>query len=265
MTSASAVSWLFVPGSRSDRFEKAARSAADEIILDLEDAVEPSGKASARLAVAAWLESRDGWVRINASDTDWFEDDIEAVASARGLRGVVVPKCEDLDVLDRLSSLLGERRVVPLIETCVGLDRIRELTKRLGVLRLAFGSLDFAADLGAIDEDVSLLFARSELVLASRLAGLSAPIDGVTTSLREPEAVAAAAKRSRALGFGGKLCVHPEQVAPVREAFQPNAEEVAWAHRIITASRVAESGAVSVDGQMVDRPVIERARRILDR
>jgi citrate lyase subunit beta/citryl-CoA lyase len=258
------LAWLFVPGSRSDRFDKAAVSGADELILDLEDAVAPADKGDARDAVADWLGRGSGWVRINAAGTEWFEADVAALATLPGLRGLMLPKSEDVAVLERLAGILGGRRIIALIETCLGLARARELAGADGVARLAFGSVDFALDLGAVEDDLSLLTARSELVLASRLAGLAAPIDGVTTVLRDAGAIARAAERSHALGFGGKLCIHPAQISPVRVAFAPAAEEIAWAREVLAAASVSAVGAVSVRGQMVDRPVVERARRILE-
>ena len=166
-------------------------------------------------------------------------------------------------MMSSLETRLGRSRVVALIESAVGLDQARTLAQSPAVVRLAFGSLDYALDIGAEHTDNSLLSARSDLVLASRLAGLMAPIDGVTQDVRDPAAAADDARRSRRLGFGGKLCIHPAQVDPVEEAFAPTADELHWAGRVAEVMRRAAGGVVLLDGQMIDKPVLERAERIL--
>jgi citrate lyase subunit beta/citryl-CoA lyase len=157
----------------------------------------------------------------------------------------------------------GATRVVPLIETAAGLAAASSIASSPGVLCLAFGSIDFQRDLGLHDatED-ELIYFRSQLVLASRLAGIAAPIDGVTTSLEDTERLRIDVARARRLGFGGKLCIHPRQIAEVHRGFAPDAESVVWAQKVVDA--VAVGGAVvTVDGQMVDKPVLLRAESIL--
>jgi citrate lyase subunit beta/citryl-CoA lyase len=260
---AESVTWLFVPGSRSDRFDRAAGSDADEIILDLEDAVPSDHKDAARDDVASWLEGDgSGWVRVNAVGTQWHDEDIAVLGDRPGLRGVVVPKAEDPSALAavraRLPHGLG---LVALVESAVGVSRANELARCGAVDRLAFGSIDFALDIGADETDESLLLARSSLVLASRLGGLPPPLDGVTVSTTDGEAARDAAARARSLGFGGKLCIHPHQLGPVADGFRPTAQQLDWATRVVEAGE----GAVVVDGQMVDRPVLARARAIIAR
>lgn len=258
---ANARTWLFVPGDRSDRFVKAARSGADEVICDLEDAVAPARKGDARRAVARWL--RDGgnaWVRLNGLSTQWAEDDLAALAHLGGLRGFVVPKADDPAALDIVGRPPDGRRLIPLIESARGVHDAVRIAEHPAVDRLAFGSVDFALDIGAHDGDDALLYARSALVLASRVAGRPAPIDGVTTTLADPDAARRDAQRASLLGFGGKLCVHPTQVGPVAAAFRPTPELVNWARSVVA---VADDGANAIAGQLVDRPVIERARLLL--
>ncbi|MEV6830991.1 CoA ester lyase [Amycolatopsis sp. NPDC051102] len=247
-----ATTFLFVPGDRPDRFGKAVASGADAVILDLEDAVAPAAKDSARAAVGEWLESHRALVRINAPGTPWFDADAALVA-ARGVP-VVVPKAEIP------GALAGFREVVALVETAAGVERAGELAAVPSVTRLAFGSVDLAAELGVSPEDLeSFAYARSRLVIASAAAGLAPPVDGVTTDLRDDARLEADVRYARRLGFGGKLCIHPRQVAPARAAFAPTEAELDWARRVVTAG-----AAVSVvDGRMVDRPVLARARRIL--
>lgn len=262
-----AVTWLFVPGSRDDRFERAAAAGADEIILDLEDAVAPDAKDRARRGVASWLDGPGtGWVRVNGTGTAWHESDVAAVAGAAGLHGVMVPKAEDAEALHdlrrRLPASVG---LVALVESALGIDRATAIARSGAVDRLAFGAVDFALDIGAEETDEALLLARSSLVLASRVGGLPAPLDGVTVSTTDADAAREAATRARGLGFGGKLCIHPRQVAPVAEGFSPTAAQLAWATRVLDCVGAGDQGAVSVDGQMVDLPVLARARSIVAR
>lgn len=258
-------SLLFVPGDRPDRFEKAATSGADAVICDLEDAVAPEHKAVARENVASWL-GRTGvaCVRVNAMDSPYFDDDCAALATLPGLRGVVVPKATEPAALAALGAVFGAGvRIVALIESALGLHRAYEIAATPEVARLAFGSIDFALDIGATEDDLSLLYARSALVVASRAANISAPVDGVTTALTDVELVGAATLKARRLGLSGKLCVHPGQVGAVNQAFMPTDDEVRWARRVV--ENAADDRASRVDGLMVDKPVAERARRILRR
>ena len=257
---------LFVPGSRPDRFAKAAASGADLVVVDLEDAVAESDKETARGAVAEWLGG-DGAevgaaVRVNTIGSDHHGADVAALRGLPGLRAVVVPMAEDPDRLAALAERLGaEVAVLPLVETALGVHRVHYLAAAAGVRRLAFGHLDLAADLGSATDDTAMLMARSTLVLASRVARLPGPIDGTTTALDDPAAAAEDATRSRALGFTGKLCIHPNQVAPVNAAFRPTDDELAWAYRVLAAATAG--GVARVDGQMVDAPVLLRARNLV--
>jgi citrate lyase subunit beta/citryl-CoA lyase len=272
MTVHASVTWLFVPGSREDRFERAAGAGADEVILDLEDAVAPDTKDEARDRVASWLDgARTGWVRVNGTGTPWHELDLAAVGTRPGLLGVVVPKAEDpsslLDLRERLPAGVS---VVALVESARGIDRATAIAASGAVDRLAFGSVDFSLDIGAEDSDQAMLFARSSLVIASRVASLPPPLDGVTVSTTDEAESRAAAARARGLGFGGKLCIHPRQVQPVAEGFRPTAAQLAWASRVLGAAGpgpagTPDQGAFSVDGQMVDLPVLARARSIVAR
>jgi citrate lyase subunit beta/citryl-CoA lyase len=255
---------LFVPGDRPDRFEKAAASGADAVIVDLEDAVAPEKKAEARAHVKALKRlAVPVFVRVNAPSTEWHNEDLRALKGVP-IEGVVVPKTQNPSEAASVSSALGERGwVIALIESALGLAQARDIALARGVKRLAFGSLDFAVDLGCAHIRESLLAARSELVLASRLAGLNGPIDGVTTSIDNMQAVEDDAAFAAALGFAGKLCIHPKQVAAVKKGFAPTEDEVSWAKKIAAAS--AEGGAVKVAGTMVDAPVRMRAEQILRR
>ncbi|MEV7230724.1 CoA ester lyase [Polymorphospora sp. NPDC051019] len=253
-------SLLFVPGNRGDRFTKAAASGADAVVCDLEDGVAPAAKDTARDTVAGWLRAGGrAVVRINAPGTPWYDRDIAALAGLPGLLGVMLPKAESTTDLATLCGTLGT--VLPLVETALGVHRAHEIAAVPGVVRLVFGSLDYALDAGTALTDTALLHARSTLVLASRVGGIIAPVDGVTTDLADPAATASAARLARDLGFGGKLCIHPRQVDPVNHAFSPSTEEIRRATQIVKA--VTDDGVAVVDGAMVDRPVVEAARRTL--
>ncbi len=254
-------SLLFVPGDRPERFDKAVASGADEVILDLEDAVAPGAKLQARAAVAAWLAGgRPAIVRINAADTEWFEDDLRMVQSAPGV-GVMLSKAE-VDSLTRTARALPGRRIVALLETVSGYLGLRQLSAVAGLERIAFGSVDFSAESGIADEGAAMTAIRTQIVLESCHAGLVAPIDGVSVEFTDEQLMLAHALQSRQLGFGGKLCIHPRQVAAVSAAFSPTPAERQWAARVLAAFEASQGAATAVDGKMIDKPVVERARRI---
>jgi len=257
-------SYLFVPADRPERFAKAMASGADAVIIDLEDAVAPSAKAAARQALSAWLDRGSGGVavRINAVDTPWFAADL-AVAAHAGVTAIVLPKAERAQDLAQVLGQAPHAALLPLVETAVGIDRVREIAGAAGVQRLLFGSIDLQLDLGIDGDGEELLVYRAQLVLASRLAGIAAPVDGVCTALDDEALLRAETRRARRFGFGAKLCIHPRQVAPVNEAFRPTAEELDWARRVVDATAKANGAAIAVDGKMVDRPVLLRAQALL--
>jgi citrate lyase subunit beta/citryl-CoA lyase len=256
-------SYLFVPGNRPERFDKACAAGADAVIVDLEDAVPAADKQAARDALAAWLSPQQPvLVRINGADSAWFEDDL-VLCAVPGVAGIVLPKAEHEASLARLDAA-GAAAILPLIESGLGLWNAAALARMSRVQRLVFGSIDFSLDLNIQESHETLLHARSQLVLASRVAGIAAPVDGVTTSFDDPGRVHGDTLRARALGFGGKLCIHPKQVAPVHQAFAPTAAELDWAGRVVAAAEAARGGAVALDGKMVDRPVIMIAQHMLE-
>lgn len=259
-----ALSYLFVPADRPERFAKALASGAHAVIVDLEDAVAPGTKNAARDALSQWLRSSAAQpvhVRINAVGTPWFDEDL-ALCGLPAVAAIVLPKAESAGQLETLAERVG-KPVLPLIESAAGLAAARQIALAPGVQRLVFGSIDFQADLGIEGEDDALLAFRSELVLASRLAQLLAPVDGVTTALDDAQAMAQDTARARRLGFGAKLCIHPRQVAAVNEGFKPSAQELDWAQRVLAAAQASGGAAVAVDGKMVDAPVLLRAQRLL--
>ena len=254
-------SFLFVPANRPDRFEKAASSGAHRVIVDLEDAVAPEDKDAARGHVAQWEGRSTAIVRINGADSPWFDNDMAMIANS-GVTMLMVPKA-DPAALDLAAGYLGLRcRAIALIETVAGYANLRTIGKIPVVSQLAFGNLDFGVDAGVTELARELDPVRLQIVLESRFAGLLAPIEGVTTAWSDTEAFSAEVRRSKALGFGAKLCIHPAQVGLVNDAFLPTPEEIVWAQRVMDAT-AGRSGAIALDGKMIDGPVIDRARLIL--
>ena len=255
---------LFVPGNRSDCFEKAAASGADAIIIDLEDAVPAAAKDLARASLRVDFTTLPILVRINGYGTVWHADDLVA-ASELPFAAIIVPKMEIAGFTGRSETVLfGPARshpIVALIETARGLSEARQIAALPSVARVAFGSVDYCVDVGCSHTRHALLTARSELVLASRLSGKLPPIDGVTTTLDQVQVVIDDARYARDIGFGGKLCIHPRQVDGILTGFRPDENEIAWARKVLSSG----DGAVSVDGAMVDEPVRLRARSILAR
>lgn len=257
---------LFVPGTRAGLLDKAMGSGASAVILDLEDAVDPGQRATARDAVVAALARPRRCpvlVRVNPADSSDHAADMGALAGAVVPDAVVLAKAEDpaalLAIRRRLRPALG---LVALIESPAGLAAARALA--LQAERLAFGSIDYALSLGAAHRPDILAPARAELVLASALAGRAGPVDGVTTALRDPEALRADVTRARDEGFGGKLLIHPAQVVAALRGFAPDAETLAQA-RAVLASLGEDAGAQAQGGHMVDLPVIAAARRTVAR
>lgn len=261
------ITYLFVPGNRPDRFDKALATAADAVILDLEDAVDPAGKQAAREAVRAWCATgRDATrvlVRINDIQTAWFAEDIEALRGA-GPVGIMLPKAESPDDVNRVVAALGpDVPIIPLIETAIGLRAVDAIAAAKGVQRLAFGTIDFAVDLGLSGDERGFAGASMTIALASRCAGIAPPVAGVTPAIDDLAALEADIAFARAFGFAAKLCIHPKQVTAVRAAFAPTKAELDWARRVLAAA-ASSVGAVQVDGRMVDRPILRKAQSLLD-
>jgi citrate lyase subunit beta/citryl-CoA lyase len=259
-------SYLFVPGDRPERFDKAVASGAHATIIDLEDAVQPPHKAQAREALRAWLQqTRERvLVRVNAAGTPWHEADC-GLLSLPAVGGVMVPKAEDAAQLAALArSLRADQVLVPLVETVAGHFASVQIARTPGVHRLAFGSFDFMADAGIRGDAEELDAVRTQLVLASRHAGIAAPVDGVTLATGDAAQIERDVARARRWGMGGKLCIHPRQVPLVNAGFAPTGQEVDWARRVIAALAEGGLGAVAVDGKLVDRPIELMARAILE-
>ena len=275
-------SLLFVPASSARKLEKAFASAADGVIVDLEDAVATAEKKLARQQAAEILQTRrprQTFLRVNATSTPYCFDDLH-VAAAAEIDGIVLPKAESASELAMVDWLLdqlevkngkpvGSLEIVPIIETARGMAAAAEIAKASKRLRrLAFGAVDLALDmdLDLGDDAGAMANARFALTLASRQAGLEGPLDTVFVDIQDPEGLRASSMRARAMGFGGKACIHPVQLDIVNAVFTPGEAELARAREIVVAFEQAEAtglAAVSVGGIMVDYPVAQKARRIL--
>ncbi|PSJ46782.1 CoA ester lyase [Zobellella endophytica] len=263
---------LFVPANRPERYEKAMASGADAVIIDLEDAVPAAEKDGARNTLAGWLESRPAasvLVRINGTGSPWFNQDTILCRSS-AIAAIVVPKAEDPGALSELANIT-DKPLLPFIESAQAFARLDDIASATGVVRLLFGKLDLAVDLGMDypppegepHDESPFLFARSQLVMHSRANGLAAPLDAVYTDIHDQQGLADYTRQSMKQGFGGVLLIHPKQVPPARAALAPTTAQIAWARRILEAERRVNGAVVAVRGNMVDAPVMARARRIL--
>ena len=256
-------SWLFAPGHSQRILQKAFDSGADQVLLDLEDAVPADLKLSARSAVVEVLNSRQAWVRVNRACTDLGEADLESVAGlAVGLR---LPKVESAAEVAWAVERAPGVPITATIESALGIVRAFEIASAPGVVSLSYGGADLGLDLG-IDPagEEETLHTRSSLVVASRAAGLEAPSDGVWVAFRDEAGLRREAERARRLGYFGKSAIHPSQLAVIHEVFAPTAAELAWAEKVLEAFEAAGGAATKTGtGEMVDAPVAARARRIL--
>lgn len=253
---------LFAPGNRPERFAKAAGSGTGLVVFDLEDAVPPEQKAAARAHVSDWLAGGHVCVvRINAAGTEWFDEDIQAVAGHDCV--VLVPKAEDPAALRDLAGRLAPAScLIALIETAAGVMNAASIAAVPGVQRLAFGNFDLAVQLGlAPDDRLALASARCALVLASAATGIAPPIDGVTADVHDTDLLGEDVRYARRMGFTGKLCIHPGQLAVADDALRLTGDELRWARSAVEAPLV--NGVAVLNGQMVDKPVVDRAHRIL--
>jgi citrate lyase subunit beta / citryl-CoA lyase len=272
---ASARTFLFVPADRPERYLRAAAAGPGAVVIDLEDAIAPGYKLAAREALEARfaelpIEVRlRTVVRVNAPTSDAWRADLEACRRLAdlGLGGIMCPKAECLPDLACAAAHLSPTGVlIPLVESLQGWDGLEDIARAPQVVRLAFGHLDFQLDLGLTcgPDEAELTAVRMGLVMASRRARLAPPIDGVTVDIRDQARLQSDAARARRGGFGAKLCIHPTQVEAVQQAWCPTAQELEYARRVVAAAQASAGGVVSLDGRMVDAPVIQQAERLLD-
>jgi citrate lyase subunit beta / citryl-CoA lyase len=277
-------SFLFAPGNHPRRVEKALSLDADAVILDLEDAVATAEKAATREAVVAALpRPRRGllYVRVNSVDTEFCYGDLVAIVQP-DLDGVILPKVESTTGLATIDWLLAQLErdrglppggidLIPIIETARGLDRLGAiLATGTRVRRIAFGAGDFTLDVNMAWSrgEAELAHARAAIVIASRAAGIEAPLDTVWVDLTDRDGLEASALTALGFGFQGKMCIHPDQIAVVNRVFTPSDEEIAFAKRVAAAFAKAGaegSAAIQLDGKFIDYPIVYRAERVLRR
>ncbi len=261
---------LFVPASRPDRIPKALASGADAVIVDLEDAVEPAAKDTARAALAAFCGEQPQarvLVRVNDAASAWFASDLDVCARLAGVAGIVLPKAESAEQV--AAAAVAGKPVIPIIESARGVLELPRIAAVAGVQRLSFGALDLGLDLGMAPQAdgarAMLDHVRCQLLLHGRVAGLAAPLDGVYPAIDDESGLAAAARHARELGFAGMLCIHPAQIPIVHRTYAPSEQEVDWARRVVQAHESTGAAAFRLDGKMVDAPVIAQARQVLAR
>jgi citrate lyase subunit beta/citryl-CoA lyase len=267
------LTWLYVPGDRPERFDKAAASGADVVIVDLEDAVVPAHKEVARENAVRWLSTaRSGSVevRVNGLSTPWAHEDLAALTGAPALRGVRLPKVESPDDVHAALKALAapECELTCLIETARGVEAAFEIASVARVGAIGLGEADLAGDLGVRNAD-ALMWARSRVVIAARAAGLPAPAMSVFPHVDDLDGLAASSRAGRRLGFVGRAAIHPRQVPVIAAAFRPSPEEIADAHAVVDSfARASEAGngvLVMDDGRMIDPAMVVQARGVLDR
>ena len=257
---------LFVPGNRPERFAKALSSGADVVIVDFEDAVQESDKALARKNLEEFLQAEPTarvWVRINMASHAQHDADLAFCTGQSGVCGVMLPKAESAGQVARVAAT--GHPVLPIIESALGLQALAAISQVAGVDRLTYGGLDMSLDLGLVAGTVGaecmLDQVRFALLQHSRLAGLASPLETVYARIDDPIGLEHFALSAQTKGFAGMLCIHPRQVDVVHRALAPTPIQVDWASRVLAGADKA--GAFQLDGQMIDAPVIQRARNIL--
>ncbi len=258
-------SWLLVNALREDLFEDALRSEADSVIFDMEAAVSDQSKDEARYNVMRTLSSgASAWVRINGMDTDHWDDDVSALITANGLRGVMLAQTEKPEQVTLTAMRLqAGTPVIALIESALGIENATAIASAPGTFRLAFGVNDFRKDTGATEDPMALAYARGKLVVASRVGKLPGPIDGPPAPGDDREKVLAACKVTQSMGMTGKMCLTIEQVEDVNAGLSPSAEELEWARELIEEHEHAQSsrsGLKIADGSYLPR--LARAQKI---
>ncbi|MBU3706349.1 MAG: CoA ester lyase [Mycobacterium sp.] len=252
-------SWLLVNGAQADKFAPAARSKADIVVLDIEDAVAPKGKAAARDNVKRWLDAGNSdWVRINGFGTQFWADDLAMLATT-SVGGVMLAMVESVDHVTETANLLPDVPIVALVETARGLERITEIAATKGTFRLAFGIGDFRRDTGFGENPMTLAYARSRFTIAAKAAQLPGAIDGPTvgsSALKLSEATAVSAE----FGMTGKICLTPDQCGTVNEGLSPSQEEITWAQEFL--AEFERDGGEIRNGS--DLPRIARAGKIIE-
>lgn len=257
-------SFLFVPANRTERYSKALNSGSDAVIIDLEDAIPTEHKLESRALLKQWLldhPTEKVMIRVNSDQTEWFAEDIQ-LAQLSNVIALVLPKAEQqqaFEIIQQIHSI----DVYPIIETPYGMAHVEQIAQFPAVQALMFGSIDFQLEMDMCGDALELMYFRNRIVLASKLAGIANPIDGVTADFSNTELVITETLQAKKLGFQGKLCIHPNQVKIVNQTFDPSPEDIQWAQEIIEAVQAANGQTISLNGKMIDKPIISKAEKIL--
>lgn len=275
--------YLFAPGNHPRRVEKSFTLDCDAVILDLEDAVAVAEKPATRAMVVEALKQhpgKRGYVRVNAWDTEFCFNDILAVTGP-WLTGLILPKVEEAAQVIAVDWILthiekdkgmevGAIDLLPIIETGKGVANVREIAAAdTRVRRLSFGAGDYTKDMGMrwTLAETEIDHARAEIALASRAEGLEPPVDSVWIHIKDTEGLVRSAEKVRDMGYQGKLCIHPDQLAPVNGVFTPTEDQIAFAGKVVAAFDEAEAqglASIQMDGYFIDYPIVDQARRTLD-
>jgi citrate lyase subunit beta/citryl-CoA lyase len=265
-------SFLFVPANRPERFAKALASGTDAVVLDLEDSVPLADKAEARTAIRhSWSQLQQApcavVIRINSPDSEWGQQDLIELQGLTGLAGIMVPKCESAQTLQRVAQAFAGVCSLPIIESAGGYLALIEIAQAPQVCRLVVGHIDFLADTGmhCSDDQRELDSLRFQVAMCTRQASLAPAVDGVTVSVDDEALIRTDTERALRFGFGAKLCIHPKQVPAVHAALAPQSTQIEWARRVVAAMKESKGAAVQLDGKMVDLPVVLQAERLLAR
>lgn len=258
---------LFVPGARPDRFEKACASGADLVCIDLEDAVAPAGKDAARAATINFLGTYTKrsclvGLRVNAVGSAAAARDLAALIGAKGVDFVMVPKPTGAGDIDVVYDAYGKPRIIPVLESARAIQRVDEIAAHPAVIAAIYGAIDLSADIGATLEWDAHLYGRSRCAIAFA-AERKVLFDVPYLDVEDEAGIVASTKRARALGIHARSAIHPRQLAGIRAALAPSAEEVAYAERVVAAFEAAEEGVALLDGKLIELPVIKSAQRVL--
>lgn len=262
--------WLFVPATKVELIPKAFASGADAVIVDLEDAVADEDKAQARVELKQYFEAQDSqqaiWLRINKAGSRAFAEDLKLCQQLPNLKGVILAKAEQGADIEQVSEATG-LPVIALIESALGLYDLNTMAKASGIHAFSYGFLDLCNDLGVqVNTKAADIVAnqiRYQLIVASKVHQLSAPIDTVYPDFNDSAGLTQRVQLWSQMGMSGMLCIHPKQVAVVQQALQPTLEELEFAKRVMEEYERSGQAVFKIDGNMVDAPVIARCRELL--
>ena len=267
-------SLMFTPGTQKDKLLKSISSDADALIWDLEDAVHPNEKDRARITIHEALEelqektNKPIFLRVNPYESDWFRDDV-VLARHPNITGVILPKTETQSQVRDTWDLMNQKgELIVLIETASGLKNLDDIFKDKNITGVALGAIDFAVDLDLTltDSGIELVYARSRIVTYAKAANISGIYDTVFPDINNLESLKSRALLTRSLGFNGQLAIHPKQLEIIHEVYSPSLSEIEWSKKVLhyAENEAKGSGVFTLEGKMIDRPVIERAKQIYD-